>query len=71
MSKSIKIRSPTRKLKMPQIFYFSSPFSPPDGRIRKTTLSSQFVQLLDTPTNFHCLSTSGSTKLLKALNPTP
>ena len=38
---------------------------------RKTTLSSQFVQLPDTPTNFHLPSTSRSTKLAKSLNPSP
>ena len=37
----------------------------------KTTLSSQIVQLPDTPTNFHCPSTSRSTKLAKSLNPFP
>ena len=35
----------------------------------KTTLSSQFVQLPDTPTNFHRPSTSSSAKLAKSLNP--
>ena len=37
----------------------------------ETTLSSQFVQLPDTPTNFHRPSTSRSTKLAKSLNPSP
>ena len=37
----------------------------------KTTLSSQFVQLPDTPTNFHRPSTSRSTKLAKSLNSSP
>ena len=37
----------------------------------KITLSSQFVQLPDTPTNFHRPSTSRSTKLAKSLNPSP
>ena len=37
----------------------------------KTTLSSQIVQLPDTPTNFHCPSTSRSTELAKSLNPSP
>ena len=37
----------------------------------KTTLSSQFVQVPDTPTNFHHPSTSRSTKLTKSLNPSP
>ena len=37
----------------------------------KTTLSSQIVQLPDTPTNFHRPSTSRSTKLTKSLNPYP
>ena len=37
----------------------------------KTTLSSQFVQLPETPTNFHRPSTSRSTKLAKSLNPSP
>ena len=37
----------------------------------KTTLSSQFVQLPDTPTHFHRPSTSRSTKLAKSLNTSP
>ena len=37
----------------------------------KTTLSSQFVELPDTPTNFHRPGTSRSTKLAKALNHSP
>ena len=37
----------------------------------KTTLSSQIVQLPDTPTNFHRPSTSRSTELAKSLNPSP
>ena len=37
----------------------------------KTTLSSQIVQLPDTPTNFHRPSTSRSTKLAKSLKPSP
>ena len=37
----------------------------------KTSLSSQFVQLPNTSTNFHRPSTSRSKKLTKALNPTP
>ena len=49
---------------------FSSPFSPPPQMVEsgKTTLSSQFVHLPDTPTNFHRPSTSRSTKLAKVLN---
>ena len=43
--------------------------STPDVRIAKTTLSSQFVQLPDTPTNFHRPSTSRSTILSKAMDP--
>ena len=38
---------------------------------RKTTSLSQFVQLPDTPTHFHRPSMSRSTKLAKALNPSP
>ena len=37
----------------------------------KTIVSSQFVQLPDTPINFHCPSTSRSTKPAKSLNPSP
>ena len=37
----------------------------------KTTLSSQIVQLPDTPTNFHRPITSRSTELAKSLNPFP
>ena len=37
----------------------------------KTTLSSQIVQLPDTPTNFHRPITSRSTELAKSLNPSP
>ena len=37
----------------------------------KTTLSSQFVQIPDTPTNFHRPSTSRSTEITKALDPPP
>ena len=35
------------------------------------TLSSQFVQLPDPPTNFHRPSTSRSTKLTESLKPSP
>ena len=49
---------------------FPLPSAPQMMESGKTTLSSQFVQLPDTPTNFHQLSTSRSTKLTKALNPT-
>ena len=38
-------------------------------KLGKTSLSSQFVQLSDTPTNFHRPSTCRSTKLAKSLNP--
>ena len=37
----------------------------------KKTLTSQFVQLPDTPTNFHRSSTYRSTKLAKSLKPSP
>ena len=73
MAKFIKIRSPTQCYKYLIFSNFSSPFSPPPPMVEsgKTTLSSQFVQLPDTPTNFHRPSTSGSTKLAKPLNPSP
>ena len=50
---------------------FSSPFSPQMVESGKRLYQVNFVQLPDTPTNFHRLSTSRSTKLAKALNPSP
>ena len=49
----------------------SSPLAPQMVESGKTTLSSQIVQLPDTPTNFHRPSTSRSTELTKWLNPSP
>ena len=50
---------------------FPLPLAPQMFESGKTTLSSQFVQFPDTPTNFYRPSTSKSTKLAKALNPSP
>ena len=63
------IRSPIRKLKIRHFFNFSSPSSPPPrwSNWGKRLLSSQFVQVPDTPTNFHRPSTSRSTELAKVL----
>ena len=51
--------------------FFSLPSAPQTVESGKTTLSSQFVQLPDTPTHFHRPSTSRSPKPAKALNPSP
>ena len=50
---------------------FPLPLAPQMVESGKTTLSSQIVQLFDTPTNFHRPSTSRSTKLAESLNPSP
>ena len=72
MSKFIKIRSPTRKFKIPHFsLVFPLPSAPQMVESEKMTLSSQFLQVPETPTNFHCPSTSRSTELSKALYPPP
>jgi len=50
---------------------FPLPLAPQMVESGKTTLSSQLVQLPDTPTNFHHPSMSRSTKLAKLLKPSP
>ena len=47
------------------------PPSPPDGKSVKQLLSSQFVQVPDTPTNFHRPISSRSTEPVKALEIPP
>ena len=76
ISSFIKIRSPIHEINIPHFSRFPLPPAPPNiVELEKRLLSSQFVQVSDTPTNFHRPSMSRSTELANALEipppPTP